>query len=107
MAIQVKLKIVESIILLTYFFNVENWKNILKKEMKNIEQLYEKLIYLSSLTLCSGVLEETGSLPCQEIIKYKKLMFYYYIWISDKERLVKRIMTCKLKQNLKTAGMLN
>ena len=40
-AIQVKWKIVEAVILPNFFFNVENWTNISKQEMDKMEQLYK------------------------------------------------------------------
>ena len=40
-AIQVKWKILEAVILPTFFFNVENWTNIFKREMEKMEQLYK------------------------------------------------------------------
>ena len=45
MAIQVKWKILDAVMLPTFFFNVENYVNILKREMDKMEQLYEKVIY--------------------------------------------------------------
>ena len=38
-------------------------------------------------------MKEAGSWPCRKIINYKRIMFYCYIWNSDKERLAKKIMT--------------
>ena len=43
--IQVKWKILEAVILLTFFFNVENYTNTSKKEIEKMEQLNKKLIY--------------------------------------------------------------
>ena len=40
--IQVKWKILEAVILPTFFFNVENYTNTSKKEIEKIEQLNKK-----------------------------------------------------------------
>ena len=73
-AIQVKWKILEAVILPTFFINVKNWTNIFKREMEKIEQLYKKLIYqvlnISITAPYRGVLKETGSWPYREIINY-------------------------------------
>ena len=45
LAIQVKYKILEAVILQTFLFNVENWTNISIREIEKMEQLYEKLVY--------------------------------------------------------------
>ena len=44
-AIQAKWKILQAVILPSFFLNVENWTNSSKKEMEKMEQLYKKLIY--------------------------------------------------------------
>ena len=62
----------KAVILPTFFSNVENLTNIFKMEMEKIDQLYKKLIFqvfnLSRTAPYRGVLKETGSWPCREII---------------------------------------
>ena len=62
-----------------------------------MEQLYAKLINhvfnLSRTAPYRGVLKATGNWTCREGINKKIIMFYYYIWNSDEERLAKRIIT--------------
>ena len=71
-----------------------------------MEQLYQ-VSNLSRTAPYRGVLKETGSWPCREIINYTKLMSYFYIWNLDKERLAKRIMKRQAEKNVKTDGILN
>ena len=74
MTIQAKCKILQAVILLTFFFNDENLINISTREMEKMEQLHKKLISqvlnLGRTAPYKRVSKETGSWPCREIINY-------------------------------------
>ena len=66
MAIQVKWKIFEVIILTTFFFNVENWTK--KVRWNNSIKMIYQVFNLSRTAPYSGVLKDSGSWPCWEFI---------------------------------------
>ena len=64
-----------------------------RKNGKTLQKTNRQVFNLSRTAPYRVFMKESGSLSCRIIINYGKIMFYYYIWNSDKERLAKRITT--------------
>ena len=105
MALEVRFKIYETIVVPTIFSNIETWGVIKEEEMEELEKIQGKIIRRMtgqmSTTPYWGIIAETGIWPVRHRIEYKKIMLYHNIITSEDKRLVKEIIEDQLKKPYK------
>ena len=93
---QARIKLLESIIIPSIMVNIEAWPAFTPKEIQKMEsiqgQALKRLFGLPRSTSYIGMLMETGTLPMEAIIVYKKFMLYHNITNSDDRRLMKQVV---------------
>lgn len=96
MALEIRLKIYETVVVPTIFANVETWSHIKEAEIKELEGIQYRLLRGSleqkMNTPYWGLLAETGVWPVENRIEYKKIMLYHNIVTSEEKRLIKEIV---------------
>ncbi|MEL6606459.1 MAG: reverse transcriptase domain-containing protein, partial [Cyanobacteria bacterium J06614_10] len=96
MALEVRLKIYETVVVPTLFANVETWSTITEKEMDELENIQYKVLkrVMEQVTTTPywGIIAETGVWPVVNRVEYKKIMLYHNIATSENKRLVKEIV---------------
>ena len=101
LALEVRMMIYETVVVLTLFANIETWSQINEKEWKVLEGIQFKVLNgMSELPVSTpywGILAETGIWPVRSRIEYKKLMLFQNIIQSDDKRLIKEIIEDQLK----------
>ena len=105
MALAVRIKIYETVVVPTVFANVETWGIIKEKEMKELEGIQYKIIRgmmeQATATPYWGLIAETGVWPVENRIEYKKVMLYHNIVNSDEKRLVKEVVEDQIRKPYK------
>ena len=93
MAIEVRLKIYETVVIPTLFANIETWSSITDTEMMELERIqYRMLKGMLAQPQCKpywGLRAETGVWPVMNRIEYKKIMLFHNIVTSEDNRLIK------------------
>ena len=101
MALEVRQKIYETVVVPTLFANIETWSKISETEIKELEKMQSKLLRgMYELPQCTpywGILAETGIWPVECKIEYKKIMLLQNILQADEKRLVKEIIEDQLR----------
>ena len=96
MAIEVRLKIYETVVIPTLFANIETWSSITDTEMMELERIqYRMLKGMLAQPQCKpywGLRAETGVWPVMNRIEYKKIMLFHNIVTSEDKRLIKEIV---------------
>ena len=105
MALEVRLKIYETVVVPTIFANIETWGTIKERDIKELEGIQYKIMKAMfeqvSTTPYWGLLAETGIWPVKSRIEYKKIMLYHNIITSDSKRLVKDIVEDQIRSPYK------
>ena len=98
-----RLKLLDSIVIPSITVNIESWPEITKKEMKQIEVIQGKalkrMFSMPKSTPYIGLLLETGVMPMNARLSYKKMMLFHNIINSDKERIIKKIVEYQKEEN--------
>ena len=101
LALEVRLKIYETVVVPTLFANIETWSNIAEKEYKEMESMQSKILRgifeLPISTPYWGIIAETGVWPVESRIEYKKIMLFHNIIQDDEKRLIKEIIEDQLR----------
>ncbi len=96
MAIEVRLKILESIVMPSILYGTEVFINLTKKDNEDLEKLQKQLLVglfeVEESTPYLGLILESGILPMKNQIDYKKLMLYHWLLTSDDERMAKKVL---------------
>ena len=105
MALEVRLKIYETVVVPTIFANIETWGTIKERDIKELEGIQYKIMKAMfeqvSTTPYWGLIAETGIWPVKSRIEYKKIMLYHNIITSDSKRLVKDIVEDQIRSPYK------
>ena len=100
LALEVRHKIYETVVVPTLFANIETWSQIKEKEMKELESMQYRIIRgMYELPQCTpywGIIAESGIWPVSCKIEYKKLMIFQNILQSEEKRLIKEIIEDQL-----------
>ena len=95
LALEVRQKIYETVVIPNLFANIETWSKVEEKEFKELENMqYRILKGMFGLPQCTpywGIIAESGIWPIKYKIEYKKLMLFQNIIQSDNKRLIKEI----------------
>ena len=101
MAIEVRQKIYETVVVSTLFANIETWSEINEKDSKELEKMqYQILRGMFELPQCTpywGIIAESGIWPVKYKIEYKKVMLFQNIIQSDEKRLIKEIVEDQIR----------
>ena len=84
--IQVKLKLMEVVIIPKIYYNSETWTNMRKSDINNIDMItvrcLNRLLKLPESTPGYGLYAETGIIPAEQQITKKKLIFLHRILLN-------------------------
>ena len=101
-AISARLMLMQGIITPTILANTETWHNITKREQTMIRKIHQEVLTrcldIPKTTPYLGIVSELGILPYNDIIWYKKFMWYYRISNSNDTRVVKTILLTQMKE---------
>ena len=101
MALEIRQKIYETVVVPTLFANIETWSHISDMEIKELENLqYRILKGMFGMPLCTpywGIIAESGIWPVTSRIHYRKIMLFHNIVQSEDKRLIKEIVQDQLK----------
>ena len=102
MALPVRTKIYETVVVPTVFANIESWGVIQENDMKELEGIQYKILKgifeLKATTPYWGIIAETGIWPVKNKIEYKKIMLFHNIITSSEKRLVKEIVEDQIRK---------
>ena len=105
MALEVRLKIFETVVVPTIFANVETWGSIKEEEIKELERIQGKIIRRIleqvATTPYWGLIAETGIWPVRQRLEYKKVMLFHNIITSNSKRLVKELVEDQIRRPYK------
>ena len=91
-----RLKLYNTIVIPSLYYNIEAWSHITKKEMSQLESMQYRILReiteQKAHTPYQGLLAELGIWPVERQIEIKKIMLLNSIMNSKKERLVKDII---------------
>ena len=100
-AIEVRLKIYEMVVVPTLYANIETWSHIKEAERNELEKIQGKILKgmfnLPQSTPYWGILAETGIWPIMCKIEYKKIMLFQNIIQSEEKRLIKEIVEDQIR----------
>ena len=104
MSTQVRLKILETVVMPTILHGTEIFTNITKQEYEGIEKLQKKLLVgtfeVEESTPYWGMLSESGIWPIHQMIHYKKFMAYHWFITSNNSRLAKQVLLSQANSGL-------
>ena len=96
MAAEVRLNLVNVIVMKSLLYNIETIPQLAPKEIKELEKVQHhiltKLLNIPKSTPYCGILLETGMWTMDARIDYSKLMLYHNIKNSDDQRIIKQIV---------------
>ena len=96
MATEVRLNLVNVIVMKSLLYNIETFPQVAPKEIKELEKVQHriltKLMNVPSSTPYYGILLETGMWTMDARVDYSKLMLYHNIKNSDDQRIIKQIV---------------
>ena len=105
MALQVRFKIYETVVVPTVFSNIETWGVMQENEVKELESIQYKILRgileQKMTTPYWGIIAETGIWPVRNRTKYKKIMLFHNIVTSDEKRLVKEVIEDQIRKPYK------
>ena len=83
MALEVRIKIYETVVVPTLFANIETWGKISEKDLKQLEGIQAKVLRgifrQIATTPYWGLLAKSGIWPVENRIEYRKIMLYHNI----------------------------
>ena len=101
MALEVRKKVYETVVVPTLFANTETWSNVTENELNELEKMQYKIlreIYEQpQSTPYWGIIAESGIWPVAHRIEYKKIMLFHSIINSEEKRLIKEIIEDQLR----------
>ena len=101
LALEVRQKIYETVVVPTLYANVETWSEISDKEAKELENMQLRILRgMFELPMCTpywGIIAESGVWPIRKKIEYKKIMLFQNIIQSDEKRLAIEIIEDQLR----------
>ena len=101
LALEVRVKIYETVVIPTLFANIETWSYIKEKEYTELESMQGKILKgIFEMPQCTpywGMIAETRVWPARCRIEYKKLMLFQNIIQSEEKRLVKEIIEDQIR----------
>lgn len=101
MAMQVRMKIYETMVFPTIFYGIETWSRTTKNEKEKIEQMQKniitKMFEMRKTTPYWGILAETGIWPVSERLGYKRIMLLNNIMTSTNNRLIREVLADQIK----------
>ena len=104
LSMQVRLKILETVVMPTILYGTGIFTNISKEEYHEIEKLQKKLpvgtFEVEDSTPYWGIIAESGIWPIHQMIHYKKLMAYHWFITSNNSRLAKKVLLNQAKSDL-------
>ena len=104
LSMQVRLKILETVVMPTILYGTEKFTNISKEKYQEIEKLQKKLLVgtfeVEDSTPYQGIIAESGIWPIHQMIHDKKLMAYHWFITSNNSRLAKQILLNQAKSGL-------
>ena len=93
--IQVKLKLMEVVIIPKIYYNSETWTNIRTSDINSIDKItlrcLKRLLKLPESTPGYGLYAETGIMPAEQQITKKKLLFLHRILSGPPTKLIKQV----------------
>ena len=93
--IQVKLKLMEVVIILMSYYNSETSTNIRKSDINSIDKItlrcLKRLLKFPENTPGYGLYAETGIMPAEQQITKKKLLFLRRILCGSPTKLIKQV----------------
>ena len=96
MAVQTRIKLMNTVIMPSILYNVEVIPQLSKKETSKLESIQHsiltKLMGVPRSTPYAGLLLETGTWTMQARVAYKKLMLYHNIKNSEDDRIIKQVL---------------
>ena len=92
-----RLKIYQTIVLATIYYNGEAWRNISKSELRELEEIQGTICEQRKTTPYFGLLAELGIWTIEKQIEYKKNMLLHNILTSNGDRLIKEIVEDQIK----------
>merc|ERR1712080_635807 len=102
MAIETRLKLVNSVIMPSLLYNVEVVPKVTSVEIKKLESIQQmiltRVLEVPISTPYFGLLLETGLWTMEARICYKKLMLYHCIKHSSEDRVIKKILLVQEKE---------
>ena len=103
LAVQVRLKLGEVVILPSFLYNAEAFAVYTPKEIEELEKvqgnMLRQFLEVPKSTPYYGLLMETGWLTMEARLDYKKLMLYHNIVHSDDKRVIKKIIEAQARRN--------
>ena len=102
MALQVRFKIYETVVVPTVFANIETWGAIQENEMKELEGIQYKMLRgmleQKITTPYWGLIAKSGIWPVKNRTEYKKIMLFHNIVTSNEKRLVKDVVEDQIRK---------
>ena len=103
--LKVKIKLCETCLMPAIMYGLEVWGRITSSEMKEITKIQiralKQILNLPKSTPSTGILFETGIWPVKERVEYSTMMGYHSIVKSDDNRIAKKIIEEKQKEQFK------
>ena len=104
LSMQVRLKLLETVVMPTILYGTEIFTNITKEEYQEIQKLQKKLLVgtfeVEESTPYWGMISESGIWPIHQMIHYKKLMAYHWFITSNNSRLAKQVLLNQVTSGL-------
>ena len=101
MALEVRIKIYETVVVPTLFANIETWGRVSEKDLKELERLQAKVLRGMFRQIATtpywGLLAEVGIWPVENRIEYKKIMLFHNIVTSDEKRLARKLVEDQIR----------